>query len=248
VDGSLGSHTAAFFKPFSDSPKDSGFFITPAKDLYEWTAAADKAGFQVTVHAIGDKAIHTLLDIYDRVEKENGARDRRFRIEHAQHIDPNDLPRFASLEVIASMQPYHAIDDGRWAEKVIGPERSKTTYAFKSLIENKARVVFGSDWFVAPPTPLEGIYAAVTRRTLDEKNPEGWMPAQKVTVEEALRAYTIDAAYASFEEKSKGSLQTGKLADFVILDKDIYTIAPEKIREVKVLATVVGGNIVYEPK
>ena len=248
VDGSLGSHTAAFFKPFTDSPRDSGFFITPEKDLYEWTSAADKAGLQVMVHAIGDKAIHTILNIYDRVEKENGARDRRFRIEHAQHISPIDIGRFSSLGVIASMQPYHAIDDGRWADKIIGSERSKTTYAFRSLLDAKANLAFGSDWFVAPPTPLEGIYAAVTRRTLDEKNPEGWVPEQKITVEEALHAYTINAAYASFEEKIKGSIEPGKLADVVILDQDITSIASEKIREVKVIKTYVGGNPVYERK
>ncbi len=248
VDGSLGSHTAAFFKPFIDAPKDSGFFITPEKDLYDWASAADKAGLQVTIHAIGDKAIHTLLNIYERIESENGARDRRFRIEHVQHLDPKDIKRFARLGVIASMQPYHAIDDGRWAERVIGHERSKTTYAFRSLLDAGATVSFGSDWFVAPPTPLEGIYAAVTRRTLDDKNPDGWIPEQKISVEQALKAYTLSAAYASFEENIKGSLEPGKLADFVILDQDITTISPEKIREVKVLKTIVGGQLVFERK
>ncbi len=248
VDGSLGSHTAAFFKPFIDAPKDSGFFITPEKDLYDWASAADKAGLQVTIHAIGDKAIHTLLNIYERIESENGARDRRFRIEHVQHLDPKDIKRFAQLGVIASMQPYHAIDDGRWAERVIGHERSKTTYAFRSLLDAGATVSFGSDWFVAPPTPLEGIYAAVTRRTLDDKNPDGWIPEQKISVEQALKAYTLSAAYASFEENTKGSLEPGKLADFVILDQDITSIAPHKIREVKVQKTFVGGQVVFEQK
>jgi predicted amidohydrolase YtcJ len=149
----LGSHTAAFKKPFSDTPTDSGFLVTPVKELYEQISAADKAGLQVMVHAIGDKAIEEQLNIFERVEKENGKRDRRFRIEHAQHIAPEDLSRFKTLNVIASMQPYHAIDDGRWAEKVIGPERIKTTYAFKSLLDNQAVLAFGSDWFVAPPTP-----------------------------------------------------------------------------------------------
>jgi hypothetical protein len=248
VDGALGSHTAAFFKPFSDSPKDSGFFITREEKLYQWTKSADSVGLQVMIHAIGDKAIYTLLNIFERVEKENGAKDRRFRIEHAQHIQPSDIPRFAQLNVIASMQPYHAIDDGRWAEKVIGHERSKTTYAFRSLIDAHAKVVFGSDWPVAPATPLEGIYAAVTRRTLDDKNPEGWFPEQKISVEQALRAYTIDAAYSSFDEKIKGSLEKGKLADFVVLNKNIFTIAPDKIREASVINTVVGGKVVFERK
>jgi len=248
TDGALGSHTAAFFKPFTDAPKDSGFFITPPEKLYQWTKSADSAGLQVMIHAIGDKAIHTLLNIFERVEKENGPRDRRFRIEHVQHIQPSDIPRFAELKVIASMQPYHAIDDGRWAEKVIGHERSKTTYAFRSLIDAKAKVVFGSDWPVAPATPLEGIYAAVTRRTLDDKNPNGWFPEQKISVEQALKAYTVDAAYSSFDEKIKGSLEKGKLADFVVLNKNIFTIAPEKIRDVSVLNTVVGGKVVFEKK
>jgi predicted amidohydrolase YtcJ len=246
VDGSLGSHTAAFFEPFTDSPDDFGFFVIDDQVLYNRIKSADSAGLQVMVHAIGDKAIHTLLDLYDSVAKQNGDRDRRFRIEHAQHIHPNDIPRFASQNVIASMQPYHAIDDGRWADKVIGKERSKTTYAFRSLIDAKAMVVFGSDWFVAPPTPLEGIYAATTRRTLDDKHPEGWVPKQKITVDEALKAYTINAAYSSFEETIKGSLEPGKLADFVILDRDIISIPPEEIRNVKVLKTFVGGELVYE--
>jgi predicted amidohydrolase YtcJ len=246
VDGSLGSHTAAFFKPFEDTPRDSGFFVIQPNELKQRIKSADSAGLQVMVHAIGDKAIHTLLEIYDQVAKENGNRDRRFRIEHAQHIDPQDIKRFAEQNIIPSMQPYHAIDDGRWAEKVIGHERSRTTYAFKSLLDAKAHLVFGSDWFVAPPTPLEGIYAAVTRRTLDDKNQDGWIPEQKITVIEALRAYTASAAYASFEEDIKGSLETGKLADFVILEKDITSIPLADIRNVGVLMTAVGGKVVYK--
>jgi predicted amidohydrolase YtcJ len=248
VDGSLGSHTAAFHKPFTDAPKDSGFYVTPEPKLYAMIKAADSAGYQLMIHAIGDRAIGTLLNIFERVQKENGDKDRRFRIEHAQHIAPNDIPRFAQLGVVASMQPYHAIDDGRWADKIIGPERAKTTYAFKSLFDAKTIVSFGSDWFVAPPTPLEGIYAAVTRRTLDDKNPDGWVPEQKITVGQALKAYTINAAYASFEEGIKGSLEPGKLADFVILQKDITSIDPVTIRDVKVLRTVVGGQTVFEEK
>ena len=246
VDGSLGSHTAAFFKPFDDTPGDSGFFVIEPELLRKNIKSADSAGLQVMVHAIGDKAIHTLLNTFEEVEKENGGRDRRFRIEHAQHIAPRDIERFAALKVIPSMQPYHAIDDGRWAEKVIGHERSMTTYAFKSLIDANADLAFGSDWFVAPPTPLEGIYAAVTRRTLDDKNPEGWIPEQKITVEDALRAYTIRAAFASFEERIKGSLEPGKLADFVVLEKDITSIPPAEIKSVAVLMTCVGGKTIFK--
>jgi len=248
VDGSLGSHTAAFHKPFNDSPKDSGFYLSPPEQLYSMIKSADSADLHLMIHAIGDKAINTLLNTFERVAKENGEKDRRFRIEHLQHIAPGDIPRLAQLNVIASMQPYHAIDDGRWAEKVIGPERAKTTYAFKSLLDAGATVSFGSDWPVAPAAPLEGIYAAVTRRTLDDMNPGGWIPAQKITVEQALKAYTLSGAYASFEEDIKGSLEPGKLADFVILEKDITTIDPVEIRNVKVIRTVVGGQTVFKEK
>jgi len=246
VDGSLGSHTAAMLAAFTDAPADSGLLVNTPDDLYGWTSGADKAGLHVLVHAIGDRAIRLQLDIFERVAGENGARDRRFRIEHAQHIAPSDISRFGTLGVVPSMQPYHAIDDGRWAEKFIGPERARTTYAFRSLQETAARLTFGSDWFVAPPTPLEGIYAAVTRRTLDDKNPGGWVPEQKIGVEDALRAYTVGGAFASFEENEKGSIEVGKLADMVIIDGDLTSIAPESIRDARVMVTIVGGRVIYE--
>lgn len=245
VDGSLGSHTAAMKAPFTDAPGDSGFFVNTPEDLYAWVSGADRAGLQVAVHAIGDRAIATQLDIFARVARENGSRDRRFRIEHAQHVAPGDFARFAEFGVIASMQPYHAIDDGRWADKVIGVERAKGTYAFRSFLDAGATLAFGSDWFVAPPTPIEGIYAAVTRRTIDDKRPAGWVPEQKITVEEALRAYTAGSAYAGFDEQDLGALQPGKLADFVVLDRDLTTIAPEAIRGARVTRTVIGGTTVY---
>lgn len=246
VDGSLGSHTALMLAPFSDTPNGRGLFVTPPDSLYAWAKGADAAGLHVIIHAIGDRANRELLDIYGRVQKENGPRDRRFRIEHAQHLAPPEIPRFARLGVIASMQPYHAIDDGRWADKFIGPERAKGTYAFRSLIDAKARLAFGSDWFVAPPTPLEGIYAAVTRRTLDEARPAGWVPEQKITVEEALRAYTTGSAYAEYMDAEKGMLARGMLADMVLIDRDLTRIAPETIRDARIMLTIVGGRIVYE--
>lgn len=246
VDGSLGSHTAAFLEPFSDKPGDRGLLVNSEEDLEKWTLAADKAGLQVVVHAIGDRAIRMQLDIYERVAKANGPRDRRFRIEHAQHIASADLPRFAGLGVIASMQPYHCIDDGRWADRSIGAKRSETTYAFRSLLDSGARLAFGSDWFVAPPTPIEGIYAAVTRRTLDGKNPDGWVPQQKITVDEALRAYTIGAADAGFSEKTLGSLAPGKLADMVVLGRNLFETPPNELNAVPIRATIVGGKIVYD--
>ncbi|MCS7158123.1 MAG: amidohydrolase [Blastocatellia bacterium] len=248
VDGSLGSTTALFFEPYTDAPQTSGLLhgqMFPEGIMKQRIAAADRAGFQCSIHAIGDKANALLLDIFEEVIRENGPRDRRFRIEHAQHLRPQDIPRMARLGVIASMQPYHAIDDGRWAEKRIGRERCKTTYAFRSLLDAGVRVTFGSDWPVAPLNPLLGIYAAVTRKTLDGKNPNGWFPEQKITVEEAVRAYTVWGAYAEFAETVKGSIEVGKFADVVVLSRDIFTIPPDEIAQVEVLYTIAGGKIVY---
>ncbi|WP_281991570.1 amidohydrolase [Aquimarina aggregata] len=246
VDGSLGSHSAAFKEPYSDKPKDSGILTVNIDSLKTWITKADNKNIQITVHAIGDKANSKLLNTYETVIQSNGIKDRRFRIEHAQHLDRNDISRFSDLNVIASMQPYHAIDDGRWAEELIGPERIKTTYAFKSLIDANATLVFGSDWPVAPASPLYGIFAAVTRKTLDNKNPNGWIPEQKINVEQALIAYTKNAAYSSFDENIKGTLEKGKLADFVILSENIFSIPREKIKDVLVLQTYVGGKKVFD--
>lgn len=249
ADGSLGSSTALFFEPYADDPKTSGVYAAeaiPLARLEERAAAADRAGLQVEIHAIGDRANAEILDLFERVEKRNGPRDRRFRIEHAQHLRPADVPRFARLGVIASMQPYHAIDDGRWAEKRIGRERCRTTYAFRSLLDAKARLAFGSDWDVAPLSPLAGLDAAATRRTIDGKHPRGWFPEQRISVAEALGAYTETAAYAAFEEQEKGSLAPGKLADFVVLSRDILSVPPEEIEKVLVDETVVGGKTVFK--
>lgn len=246
VDGSLGSHTALMLAPFADAPGDRGLFVTPPDSLRAWTRAADAAGLQVMVHAIGDRAIRTQLDAFAAAAAANGPRDRRWRIEHAQHLDAADVPRFAALGVVASMQPYHAIDDGRWADKVIGAERARLTYAFRALLDARAALALGSDWFVAPPTPLEGIYAAVTRRTLDDRHPDGWVPAQKITVDEALRAYTAGGAYAEFAERERGTLEAGKLADFVLVDRDLTRVPPAAIRDARVLLTVAGGRVLHD--
>jgi len=197
------------------------------------------------VHAIGDRANALLLDIYDSVAKAHGPRDRRFRIEHAQHLRQQDVPRFAALGVIASMQPYHAADDGRWAWKRIRPQQIAGTYAFRSLLDTHAHLQFGSDWTVAPLDPLLGIWAAVTRETLDGKHPDGWIPEQKISVVEALRAYTAGNAYGVFADHRRGTLAQGMLADLVILDRDIRTIPADSIRTTKVRATVVGGTVVF---
>jgi len=249
ADGSLGSGTALFFEPFTDEPGNSGVFAAeaiPLSKMEERVAAADRAGLQVEIHAIGDRANFEILSLFERVAKANGPKDRRFRIEHVQHLRPADVPRFGRLGVVASMQPYHSIDDGRWAEKRIGRERCKTSYAYRSLLDSGAKLVFGSDWDVAPLSPIAGIDAAVTRRTIDGKNPKGWYPEQRIRVDEALRAYTSDAAWAAFEEKEKGTLTTGKLADFVLLSADPLSIDPAQIEKVAVVTTVVGGRVVYQ--
>jgi predicted amidohydrolase YtcJ len=246
MDGSLGSTTALFYQPYEDDPTTSGVMVTPEDSVRAWVGAADSAGLQVVVHAIGERANGLLLSIYDSVARAHGAKDRRFRIEHAQHLRREDIPRFARLGVIASMQPYHVIDDGRWAEKRIGPERTRTTYAFRSLLDRGAVLAFGSDWTVAPIDPLLGIYAAVTRRTLDGKNPDGWVPQEKISVEEALLAYTAGNAYGVFAEDRRGKLAPGYLGDLVLIDRDLTRIPPEEIERAAVRATIVGGRVVYQ--
>jgi predicted amidohydrolase YtcJ len=245
MDGSLGSTTALFYEAYQDDPSTSGVLTTPEDSMRAWIGGSDSAGLQVMVHAIGERANGLLLSIYDSVARAHGARDRRFRVEHAQHLRREDIPRFPRLGVIASMQPYHAIDDGRWAEKRIGPERIKTTYAFRSLLDRGAVLAFGSDWTVAPIEPLFGIYAAVTRRTLDGKNPDGWVPQEKISVEEALRAYTMGNTYGVFAEDRRGKLAAGYLADLVLIDRDLTRIPPEEIEQAAIKATVVGGRVVY---
>ncbi|MBI2729661.1 MAG: amidohydrolase [Sphingobacteriales bacterium] len=245
VDGSLGSTTAWFYQPYLDAPSSNGFTVTDTNDLRKWVLSADSAGLQVAVHAIGDRANDFILNVFEEAEKKNGNKDRRFRVEHAQHVTQTAFAKFASLHVIPSMQPYHAIDDGRWAAKRLDDARLKGTYAFKSMLDAGATLTFGSDWTVAPLKPIKGIYAAITRRTLDDKNPNGWYPEQKITVEQALKCYTVNNAYAGFLENKTGKLKAGMLADFVVLSDDLFSIQPEKIWGVKVLRTVVDGKEVF---
>jgi len=247
ADGSLGSRTAWMFDPFTDDPGNNGLpqpLMNPPAKMEAAVAGANQVGIQLAIHSIGDRANAEMLDIFARVGGTNAA-GRRFRIEHAQHLRPQDIPRFGKFGVIASMQPYHAIDDGRWAEKRIGHQRARSSYAWRSLLEAGAPLAFGTDWPVAPLDPLLGVYAAVTRATLDGKHPEGWFPEQRLSVEQALRAYTQGSAYAAFEEKVKGTIAPGKLADIVVLSDDLFSIPPEKIREVHVLTTIVGGRVVF---
>ena len=241
VDGSLGSSTAWFYDPYLDEPTTSGLMVTDTAYTRRMIFNVEEAGLQMAIHAIGDLANDWVLDAYADVIKKYGSRDRRFRIEHAQHLSQKAISRFAQIGVIASMQPPHLIDDGRWAEKRIGSELLEGTYAFRSLLDSGAKLTFGSDWTVAPIAPLYGIYAAVTRRTLDDKHPNGWLPEQKITVEEALRCYTVNNAEGVFREDKLGTLEAGKYADFVVLSDNLLEIDPVKIKDVTVLRTVVDG-------
>jgi len=249
ADGSLGSATAYFFEPFSNQPNNRGLLsdeMHPVSLMQDRMMKADAAGLQLCAHAIGDQGISIILDLYSGIVKAHGDSDRRFRIEHAQHMAAKDFDRFAQLHVIASVQPYHAIDDGRWAEQRIGHDRASRTYAFRTFLDHGVRLAFGTDWNVAPLNPMLTVYAAVTRATLDGRNPGGWFPEQKLALPETIEAYTLGSAYAEFQENEKGSITPGKLADMVLLSDDIFTIDRAKIRDVKVVATFVGGKTVWD--
>jgi len=249
ADGSLGATTAYFFDPFLDAPGNHGLLssqMQPPSAMRDRMLKADAAGLQICTHAIGDQGISIILDFYADIVKEHGAADRRLRIEHAQHMAAKDFDRFAQLGVIASVQPYHAIDDGRWAEKRIGRDRASRTYAFRTFLNHGVRLAFGTDWDVAPLNPMLTLYAAVTRATLDGKNPNGWFPEQKLTLAEAIQAYTMGSAYAEFQDKEKGSITPGKLADMVLVSDDLFKIDPAKIRDAHALMTMVGGKVVYQ--
>ena len=249
VDGSLGSSTALFFEPYTDNADNEGLLaqdMFPQEIMEERIQKADQKGLQVAVHAIGDKANHIILDIFEKVMKSNQKRDRRWRIEHAQHLIPEDIIRMGELEVLASVQPYHLVDDGQWAEKRIGSSRLRFSYPYKSLLDQKVQLIFGSDWTVAPLDPISGIFSAVTRSTLDGKNTQGWGPEEKISVSEALRAYTLNAAFSEFSENTKGSIKKGKLADMVVLDKNLFETDPIEIGNTQILMTLFQGRIVHK--
>lgn len=248
ADGSLGSRTAYFFQPFDDQPGNRGLLaadMQPRERIRDRMLRADESGLQLCTHAIGDAGISAILDLYREVDNAHGHRDRRWRIEHAQHMAAADFDRFADLGVIASVQPYHAIDDGRWAEPRIGHDRASRTYPFRTFLDRRVRLAFGTDWPVAPLNPMLTLYAAVTRATLDGKNPNGWFPEQKLTIEESIAAYTLGSAYAEFQDGIKGSIEPGKLADFVLLSTDVLAVPAVEIRNVQVARTWIGGQEIY---
>ncbi len=249
ADGSLGSRSALFAHAYTDAPDTAGMYSEDMANptaMYTALQQADEAGLQVAIHAIGDRANSEVLDLFERLIAENGYRDRRLRIEHAQHLLPADFKRFSSNGVIASIQPYHAIDDGCWLEERIGRRRAERSYAFRSLLNAGAILALGSDWPVEPINPVEILSAAVTRKTLDGKHDNGWIPTEKIALEPALRAYTWGSAYASFEEQLKGTIEPGKLADIVVLSDDIFSIPPTEIHAVRVDATIFDGKVLYQ--
>jgi len=246
ADGSMGAGTALFFEPYNDRLDTCGLSIYTLEALEKMFIAVDKAGWQIACHAIGDKANHMVLDAVEKMMKANGERDRRFRIEHAQVVPPDDLLRYKQLQVIASVQPSHCIDDMRWAEKRIGRERCRYAYQWKSFLDAGVRIAFGTDWYVEPLNPMLGLYAAVTRQTPEGSPPGGWFPEQRLTLEEAIRLYTLGSAFAAFEEDIKGSIEEGKLADMVVLSTNLFKVPLPKILDTKVEITLLGGKIIYQ--
>jgi hypothetical protein len=244
MDGSLGSMTAAFYEPYRNATT-RGLLVTDSARRRQEVLGADSVGLQIATHAIGDRANAMILGFYEEAAREHGPRDRRARVEHAQHLRQQDIPRFGSLGVIASVQPSHLTDDGRWAASRLDTARLLGTYPFRTLLDTGARLAFGSDWSVATLDPIQGIYAAVTRRTSDDKNPGGWFPAQKIALDEALRAYTAGVAYAGFLEDRLGVLRPGMLADITLIDRDLFAIPAEQIALAHAKATIVGGRVVY---
>jgi predicted amidohydrolase YtcJ len=247
ADGALGSRGAALLEPYADEPKTRGLLITPPEQVYALTLAASRARFQTAIHAIGDRANRQVLDVFEKVQGEvPGARDLRMRVEHAQILDAAEIPRFARLGVIASMQPTHATSDMPWVPARIGDERMmEGAYVWRRLLSSGARIAAGSDFPVEEPNPMLGFYAAITRQDTAGHPPGGWMPAERLTREEALRAFTIDAAYAAHAETDLGSIEPGKLADLLVLSEDVMRVEPQAILKITVRMTIVGGEIVY---
>lgn len=248
VDGTLNTDTAALDTPYPGSANDRGLLLYTDERLFREVADADAADLQVTLHAVGERANALALDTYERVARANGPRDRRFRIEHAQHLRPEDVPRFAQLNVIASVQPSHVMYTARRVDAIFGVNSTTQTLPMLSLLETRARVAFGTDWAFAPPGPLEGVFAAVLREQIDGSRPQGWTPTERITLAQAIEAYTATAAYASFDENTKGRLVVGHLADFVVLDKDLLSVPPRGIRAVSVVLTVVNGRIIFDAR
>lgn len=247
ADGSLGSSTAWFFDPYSDNAESCGLPMDIMTDgrFEKWALKCDKNKLQLSVHAIGDRAISEVLDVFEKIEEVNPSWDRRFRIEHAQHMAKDDFARCRKLKVIISAQPYHLYDDGGWAIDKIGVDRMNRTFAFKSFIDAGVTITFGSDWSVAPLNPMTGIYAALTRKTLNGSYPDGLIPEEKITLEEAIKCYTINGAYAAFEENNLGSIEAGKYADMVVLTQNIFDIGHEQIKDVQAEMTIFDGELIY---
>lgn len=246
IDGTLGSGTALFFDPYIDTPEKTGLPQMPYEELEKLVMTADKAGFQIGIHAIGDKANHWVLNAYEKAQRFNGRRDSRHRIEHAQVLHNDDIQRFAKLGVTASMQPTHCITDKRFAEKRVGIKRCQGAYAWQSLLDEMAVVAFGTDYPVEPINPLEGLYAAVTRKDRAGESGDGWFPDQKLSMEKTIELYTLSSAYAEFMEDRKGMIKKGYLGDVVIFNNNLMTIPHDQIMRTKVDYTIVGGKVVYK--
>jgi predicted amidohydrolase YtcJ len=260
IDGIMGTSTARFFQPYSNDAKNRGrwrpLMVNEKGEFVEgkflgYMLDADRAGLQITVHAIGDEANNVLLNYLEELDKQNGKRDRRFRLVHAQVLSPTDFKRLGQLGVVAEVQPFHLSDDMRWMEERIGFERTKGAYAFKSIQASGAVLCFGTDWpgtsaSEYPINPMFGLYAAVTRQTLTGQPAGGWFPDERMSIEDAIRAYTLNTAYANFEEKSKGSIEVGKLGDLTVLSKNLLKVAPKELLTTDVLFTIVEGKVVYQ--
>jgi predicted amidohydrolase YtcJ len=248
VDGTLGSRTAAMIEPFADDASTRGILRIPAEELKKLAIERDKAGFQIALHAIGDAANRAALDAFAAARAANGTRDARHKVEHAQVVAPADFARFKELSVIASMQPCHETTDMRWAQDRVGPERAKGAYAWRSMQKAGVRLAFGTDYPVEPLDPMIGLYACVTRERPEGGPAGGWIPQEKISMDDCISGYTAGSAYAEFEEANKGTLAPGKLADIVVLSADVTKIAPKEILKTQAVTTIVGGRVVFERK